>query len=295
MCGGGWRIARALAGRRVAGAHRRADRRVAEAELARARARIPASGACEVLLDVVRQRLQRRDVEDRASRRARPPAPGRSRPGVDAPRGTRRASCPSPVGAAISVLRAGADRRPGLGCASVGAAKVAAEPAGDGGVEGLGEHGPSIYQKSWVYVQYRLFYVRLGSSFSRIGRLGGHGQDLPHQPTALSAGFGELESGCNRAAHEIATAPGVPAPSRPSSPSRSSTRSRRSARSRRPPRAAARRRRARHVLDARRLGHEEPATRAITVGFVRVAGRAAMTPAASATVARLSRCARGTL
>ena len=86
--------ARALALRRVAGAHQRADVDVGQARAPRARARMPASGTARLLLDVVGQRLQRRDVDDERlvgqRRRRRPGGPARRwRPG------TRRASCPS--------------------------------------------------------------------------------------------------------------------------------------------------------------------------------------------------------
>ena len=56
--------ARALRLRRVAGAHERADVDVGQPDAPRARARMPASGAARLLLDVVGQRLQRRDVDD---------------------------------------------------------------------------------------------------------------------------------------------------------------------------------------------------------------------------------------
>ncbi len=72
--------------------------------LARSASRMPASGASRFLLDVVRQRLQRRDVDDlRLVRQRRRRAPG----APDASIAARNAASvlPDPVGAAISMWR----------------------------------------------------------------------------------------------------------------------------------------------------------------------------------------------
>ena len=69
-----------------------------------AAARMPASGASQVALDVVRQRLERRDVDDlRLVRAARPSRPCRTSASIAA----RNAASvlPEPVGAAISTCR----------------------------------------------------------------------------------------------------------------------------------------------------------------------------------------------
>ena len=83
--------ARALLGRRVAGAHARRAACAQRRAEPLGRARDAGERRAQVALDVVDQRLERRDIEHahargrRGSRRARQP--------VDAPRGTRPASC----------------------------------------------------------------------------------------------------------------------------------------------------------------------------------------------------------
>ena len=93
---------RALAPRRVAGAHPGADIDIRQA-LARSSARMPASGTSRFLLDVVRQRLQRRDVDDLRLVEQAPRAPWRTSSSIAA----RKAASvlPEPVGAAISHVR----------------------------------------------------------------------------------------------------------------------------------------------------------------------------------------------
>ena len=126
------RLPRRLRG--VAGAHRDADVRQRRRPPRCARSRIPPSGCCEVLLDVVAERLQRRDVDHgrgvgEAVRRA-PRAPARR-----SPRGTRRASCPSRSArrsACRGRRRWRASRR---SCGGVAAAERVAEPAVDERVE----------------------------------------------------------------------------------------------------------------------------------------------------------------
>ena len=104
----------------------------------RSSARMPASGASRLLLDVVRQRLQRRDVDDL---RSRPAAAVRERPRAPARRsrrGTRPASCPS-----RSARRSGRGAPPRIAghaaaCAAVGAAKVRANQAATAGWKSSG-------------------------------------------------------------------------------------------------------------------------------------------------------------
>ena len=103
MSGGSLTIASALLLRRVAGAH-------ADAQLGlEARER-----AAQVALDVVVQRLQRRDVDQAQALARRRGSAGRSR------RGTRRASCPSrsaPGSGRARRWRSPASRAPGQGSA----------------------------------------------------------------------------------------------------------------------------------------------------------------------------------
>ena len=98
----------------------------------------------EVALDVVRQRLQRRDVDDlRLVRQAARRGPARTSASIAA----RKAASvlPEPVGAAISVCRPGLDRRPGLRLRRGRRGEAALEPGGDGGVK----------QSRWAHVQVR--------------------------------------------------------------------------------------------------------------------------------------------
>ena len=95
----------ALALGRVAGADRHAHARDALRP-------DPPQRRAQVALDVVGERLQRRDVHQPRAR-ARPPAG--APPSADrAPTGTPPASCPSPVGAETSTCSPAGDRRPRL-------------------------------------------------------------------------------------------------------------------------------------------------------------------------------------
>ena len=87
----------------------------------------------EIALDVVGQRLERRDVDDLRSRRAAArPRPARTRSSIAA----RNAASvlPEPVGAAIRTFRPALIAGQASACAGVGAAKRL-EPAGNGGME----------------------------------------------------------------------------------------------------------------------------------------------------------------
>ena len=130
MCGGLLRHLRALAGRRVAGADaRRGSRETSTPSRGRARAQL-GERRLEVALDVVRQRLERRDVEDRACDRAA----ARSRP-------RRTRSSRHDRNAASVLPRAGrrrdqhvlarGDPRPTLALRRGRSAEAIAEPSGD--------------------------------------------------------------------------------------------------------------------------------------------------------------------
>ncbi len=125
-----------LGGRRVAGAHGGADLDVGQAE----RAQLGADAGerrLEVGADVVRERLQRRDVDDASSRRRGRPARGRRAPGASSAARKAVSVLPEPVGAATSVCRpariAGQAARLRFGRRG----ERRAEPAGDGGMEVL--------------------------------------------------------------------------------------------------------------------------------------------------------------
>ena len=122
MCGGLAQALLALALRRVAGAHGGADLDVGQAQ----RAQLGADAGqrrFEVEADVVGQRLQRRDVDDRGLVGQRRRAAG---PGAPARRCAARNAVsvlPEPVGAATSVWRPARIAGHAAACASVGAAK----------------------------------------------------------------------------------------------------------------------------------------------------------------------------
>ena len=102
----------ALARRRVAGAHPGADLDIRQPTLAQCCADA-GERRLQVALDVIGQRLQRRDIDYlRGIAEVARPAPWRIKPSIAA----RKAASvlPEPVGAAISVWRSGLDRRPGL-------------------------------------------------------------------------------------------------------------------------------------------------------------------------------------
>ena len=83
-------------------------------------------------MDIVRQRLQRRDVDDlRFVARVRPPAPCRTSPSIAA----RNAASvlPEPVGAAISTCRPAWIAGHACACAAVGAAKLRSNQAATAG------------------------------------------------------------------------------------------------------------------------------------------------------------------
>ena len=126
MCGGGGACA-ALARRRVAGAHRVADLDVRQPQRAQPRADA-GERLLQVALDVVRQRLQRRDVDDRAPRRpSRPCSPCRTRSSIAA----RKAASvlPDPVGAAIRTCLPPLIARHASACAAVATAKALSNQA----------------------------------------------------------------------------------------------------------------------------------------------------------------------
>ena len=130
----------ALAGRRVAGAHPGADLDVGQARAAQLLADA-GERRLEVLLDVVRQRLQRRDVDDlrlvRQTARRYPAAPARR-----SPRETPPASCRSRSARRSATWRPALIAGQASACAAVGAAKLRLEPGGDGGMkERGGRHG----------------------------------------------------------------------------------------------------------------------------------------------------------
>ncbi len=108
----------------VAGAHRRADRRRRQAQLGRDRAQL-AQRLLQVAPDVVRQRLERRDVQD-----LRPILERRRRPlsiasAISRSRHDRNAASvlPEPVGAVTSTSRPSAMSGHAWVCAGVGAPK----------------------------------------------------------------------------------------------------------------------------------------------------------------------------
>ena len=130
--------ARAFALRRVARAHGRPDRRIAEHACGELAADALERRA-QVLLDVVRQRLERRHVENLrlVAQRARGGLLGEQIDDAEE-RGERLARA---RGRADQRVRACADRVPGFELHARRRRESAAEPAGDGRVEGLGEHG----------------------------------------------------------------------------------------------------------------------------------------------------------
>ena len=100
----------------------------------------------QVLLDVVRQRFERRHVEDLrlVAQRARGGLLGEQIDDAQE-RGERLARA---RGRADQRVRAAADRVPGFELHARRRRESAAEPAGDGRVEGLGEHGLGL-PKTW--------------------------------------------------------------------------------------------------------------------------------------------------
>ena len=110
-----------------------------------ARRAMPASGASRFLLDVVRQRLQRRDVDDLRLVRRAPPADALRAPARRSRRGTRPASCPSR--SAPRSARARPAWIAGHACCLRRGRRgeAALEPGGDGGVkQGSEGHGLMI-------------------------------------------------------------------------------------------------------------------------------------------------------
>ena len=121
MCGGAAAHAVALEGRGVARAHGVADRDVVDAQLEQLVADA-GERLLEVLLDVVRERLQRRDVEDVDLVRE-PPARGPRRTKSLIAERKAASVLPEPVGAAIRALRCCEVTAQARDCASVGAGK----------------------------------------------------------------------------------------------------------------------------------------------------------------------------
>ena len=131
--------------RRVAGAHGGADRDVGQAE----RAQLGADAGerrLEVGADVVRERLQRRDVDDRrlvgeAARREAGAHQAVERGQERGQRLARAGRCRD------QRVPAGADRRPGGRLRLGGRGKGPGEPAGDGGMEVLERHGTILARR----------------------------------------------------------------------------------------------------------------------------------------------------
>jgi hypothetical protein len=151
----------ALRGRRVAGPHEGADLDIGEAARLQLR---PDSGEwrLEVLLDVVRERLQRRDVDD--LRRVREPA-FEALPHESVDRGEeRRERLARPGRRRDDDVLAGRDRRPRLELRPRRLGEAALEPGGDGRMEtGEGHRGNKGYERCQIKLRRR----RLGPSTLR--------------------------------------------------------------------------------------------------------------------------------
>ena len=118
---------------RVAGAHGGADGRERDA-LVRGQRGDLGQRRLQILVDVVAQRLERRDVDDlRSRRRARPARAARTRPS----RQIRNAASvlPEPVGAEIRTSWPARISGQPRSCGSVGRGKAAREPFGDERIE----------------------------------------------------------------------------------------------------------------------------------------------------------------
>ena len=115
---------------RVAGAHQGADLHVRQALSPQSLAD-PGERRFEVALDVVRERLQRRDVDDLGLVGSWPSSPWRTSASIAA----RKAASvlPDPVGAAISVCRPAWIAGHASACAGVGAAKLRSNQAATAG------------------------------------------------------------------------------------------------------------------------------------------------------------------
>ena len=138
MSGGLAAHAPPLALRGVAGAHPRIRGMPA-------RRRDAAQRRAQVALDVVAERLQRRDVEHARARHRRAAA---RRPGGRGPTGTRPASCPTRWGPTDQRVVAARDRRPALRLGRRGLGERRLEPLADAGGEGgEGQHRSRIRRR----------------------------------------------------------------------------------------------------------------------------------------------------
>ena len=122
-------------------------------------ASMPAQRLLQVLLDVVRERLQRRDVENLRLVARGPPA-GLAHQLVDAARNAASV-LPEPVGARSACRRCERDRAQAWSLHLGRRGRSAAEPGGDGRVEVRGEHAPSIRKGVFMSSTRRLCRLQL--------------------------------------------------------------------------------------------------------------------------------------
>ena len=134
-----------------------------------ARARISASGTFQVLVDVVAQRLERRNVDDLGLVRKRPEA----RAPHQASMAIRKAASvlPEPVGAEIRTSPPGANLRPAAQLRLGGLRETRGEPFGDQGIE-AGEHQSHFRLVEKCYNRDEIFpFARLMPHGTGSGRL----------------------------------------------------------------------------------------------------------------------------